>query len=70
MSDINALSNESLAFSGRFTLQDEVEYWIREVEEELKEIERQQQQLSAERAKFEGTLHWLKNMTAAETHAD
>ena len=63
------MENSSLAFSGRFTLEDEVHYWIREVEEELREIDRQQEQLSRERAKYEGTLLWLKNMNAASEQA-
>lgn len=62
--------DDPLAFSGRFDLNDEVAYWIQEVEEELKEIERQQQQLTAERAKYEGTLLWLKQMRADSESED
>ena len=44
----------------------EVTYWIREVEEELMEIDRQQYELIRDRTKFEGTLRWLKGLLESD----
>ncbi|MBO6557739.1 MAG: hypothetical protein JJ934_12540 [Pseudomonadales bacterium] len=45
-----------------FDLGNDIEFWIKEVEAELKEIERQQHQLIRDRTKYEGTLLWLKKL--------
>ncbi len=45
-----------------FDLDNDIEFWIREVEAELKEIDRQQHQLIRDRTKYEGTLLWLKKL--------
>ncbi len=50
----------------RFDLDSDVMYWIREVEEELREIDRQQHKLLRERTKYEGTLLWLRNLGETE----
>ncbi len=47
-------------------LDNEVGYWIQEVEEELKAIDRQQHELIRERTKFEGTLRWLKGLLESD----
>ena len=45
-----------------FDQENDIEFWIREVEAELKEIDRQQHQLIRDRTKYEGTLLWLKKL--------
>ena len=49
-----------------FNLESDVAYWITEVEDELREIDRKQHQLLRERTKYEGTLLWLRNLHKSE----
>lgn len=43
-------------------VEQEVLFWIKEVELEIREIERQQIELVDERDRFEAKLNWLKGM--------
>lgn len=52
--------------TANFDLGSDVAYWISEVEEELRELDRTQHQLLRERTKYEGTLLWLKNLHQSE----
>ena len=51
---------------GRSSIDEEVNFWINEVKEELKEIDQQQHDLIRRRTKSEGTLRWLNNLQQHE----
>lgn len=54
MESVNSIEN--------FDLDSDIEFWIKEVEAELRDIDEQQHQLIKDRTKYEGTLLWLRKL--------